>query len=320
MLGQVIGVEAGALVELDQPQPLVELPAEIATGAVHVVEDAELHAFPRFAPMLQGLHEESICAWGCGFSQTEARGLPEHGIAPGNAPGRHSRGSPGSVRTAERPSPPSRWSKFPITRRRGRGMSVRFRPSAGTSAPLLLPAGRRPQRQLCRWAIPDFGAITRHSSFNFDERASPWIRGPRAAHEGKWRRALSRPMARAGQTRTATMQLHHRLAFVVQVGAPSPTSSTPFWQDSTSLHGRFDRHVASAGPAAATASSTRREADSAGDLIVWVLPGQLLAPPSHRRSRHFDPTAGANRITCLVGDEPGAAADRPDLSGRLTCC
>jgi hypothetical protein len=43
MLGQVIGVEAGALVELDQAQPFVELPAEIGAGAVHVVEDAKLH-------------------------------------------------------------------------------------------------------------------------------------------------------------------------------------------------------------------------------------------------------------------------------------
>ena len=40
-------------------------------------------------------------------------------------------------------------------------------------------------------------------------------------------------------------------------------------------------------------------------IYVWVLPGQLLAPPSYRRAR-FDAAAGANRITCLVGDEPGA--------------
>ncbi len=40
-------------------------------------------------------------------------------------------------------------------------------------------------------------------------------------------------------------------------------------------------------------------------IYVWVLPGQLLGPPSYRRS-HFDRTAGANRITCLVGDETGA--------------
>ncbi len=36
-----------------------------------------------------------------------------------------------------------------------------------------------------------------------------------------------------------------------------------------------------------------------------MLPGQLLAPPSYRRNR-FDRAAGANRITCLVGDEQGA--------------
>ena len=48
MLGQVIGVEARLLVELDQPQPLVELAAEIGPAAVHVVEDAELHPFPPF--------------------------------------------------------------------------------------------------------------------------------------------------------------------------------------------------------------------------------------------------------------------------------
>ena len=40
-------------------------------------------------------------------------------------------------------------------------------------------------------------------------------------------------------------------------------------------------------------------------IYVWVLPGQLLAPPSYRRGR-FDRAAGANRITCLVGDEQGA--------------
>jgi quercetin 2,3-dioxygenase len=40
-------------------------------------------------------------------------------------------------------------------------------------------------------------------------------------------------------------------------------------------------------------------------VYVWVLPGQLLAPPSYRRNR-FDRSAGANHITCLVGDEQGA--------------
>jgi hypothetical protein len=49
VLGQVIGMETRALVELDQLQPLVELPAEISAGTIHVIEDTELHAFPRFA-------------------------------------------------------------------------------------------------------------------------------------------------------------------------------------------------------------------------------------------------------------------------------
>ncbi|MPZ31712.1 MAG: pirin [Rhodospirillales bacterium] len=40
-------------------------------------------------------------------------------------------------------------------------------------------------------------------------------------------------------------------------------------------------------------------------IYVWMLPGQLLAPLSYRRNR-FDRAAGANRITCLVGDEQGA--------------
>jgi redox-sensitive bicupin YhaK (pirin superfamily) len=39
-------------------------------------------------------------------------------------------------------------------------------------------------------------------------------------------------------------------------------------------------------------------------IYLWVLPGQLLTPPSYLRSR-FD-AANANRITCLVGEEKGA--------------
>lgn len=40
-------------------------------------------------------------------------------------------------------------------------------------------------------------------------------------------------------------------------------------------------------------------------IYVWVLPGQLFMPPSYLRSR-FQRGEGANRITCLVGGEPGA--------------
>jgi hypothetical protein len=40
-------------------------------------------------------------------------------------------------------------------------------------------------------------------------------------------------------------------------------------------------------------------------IYVWVLPAELLAPPSYRRSR-FDRATGANRITGLVGDDADA--------------
>jgi quercetin 2,3-dioxygenase len=40
-------------------------------------------------------------------------------------------------------------------------------------------------------------------------------------------------------------------------------------------------------------------------IYLWVLPGQLLAPPSYLRGR-FDAKANANRPVCLIGNEPGA--------------
>jgi redox-sensitive bicupin YhaK (pirin superfamily) len=40
-------------------------------------------------------------------------------------------------------------------------------------------------------------------------------------------------------------------------------------------------------------------------VYLWVLPSQLLAPPSYLRGR-FDARASANRPVCLIGNEPGA--------------
>src|SRR5579883_56777 len=55
VFGDVIGVETALLVELDQLQPLLELPAEIAAGAVHVVEDAEFHHSARLRLLITPL-------------------------------------------------------------------------------------------------------------------------------------------------------------------------------------------------------------------------------------------------------------------------
>ena len=40
-------------------------------------------------------------------------------------------------------------------------------------------------------------------------------------------------------------------------------------------------------------------------IYLWVLPSQLLAPPSYLRGR-FDANANAHRPVCLIGNEPGA--------------
>jgi redox-sensitive bicupin YhaK (pirin superfamily) len=40
-------------------------------------------------------------------------------------------------------------------------------------------------------------------------------------------------------------------------------------------------------------------------IYLWLLPSQLLLPPSYQRG-HFDPGAGLNRITPLVGSDQGA--------------
>lgn len=47
-------------------------------------------------------------------------------------------------------------------------------------------------------------------------------------------------------------------------------------------------------------------------IYVWSLPGQLFMPPSYSRGR-FDRRAGANKITCLVGNAPGALAIGQDF-------
>ena len=58
MLGQVIGVEAGAVIGFDDPEAVLVILGERATAAVEVVENAEIHAgglalmrsFPRTQP------------------------------------------------------------------------------------------------------------------------------------------------------------------------------------------------------------------------------------------------------------------------------
>lgn len=48
-----------------------------------------------------------------------------------------------------------------------------------------------------------------------------------------------------------------------------------------------------------------RQSDPMRAIYLWVLPDHLLLPPSYTRG-HFDPAAGRNKITTLIGDEEGA--------------
>lgn len=47
-----------------------------------------------------------------------------------------------------------------------------------------------------------------------------------------------------------------------------------------------------------------RYAEPMRAIYLWLLPDHLLLPPSFTRG-HFDASAGMNRITTLIGEEPG---------------
>ena len=62
MLGQVIGVEARALVELDQAQPLVELPAEIGAAPRSMwSKTPNFIRFPRFRRCYKVCMKKYLC-------------------------------------------------------------------------------------------------------------------------------------------------------------------------------------------------------------------------------------------------------------------
>jgi quercetin 2,3-dioxygenase len=138
------------------------------------------------------------------------------------------------------------------------------------------------------------GTITRHSSFNFHEYQSG-IPGFGVM------KVFGDEVFTPGGT-GYNMHPHHNfiiMAFVLD-GALTHINTIGKVDELR----RDDYYVFSAG------SGGKHSELNIGDgdlhvIYVWVLPGQLLAPPSYRRAR-FDAPAGANRITCLVGNAPGA--------------
>jgi hypothetical protein len=140
---------------------------------------------------------------------------------------------------------------------------------------------------------PD-GAITRHSSFNFHEYQAG-IPGFGAM------KVFGDEVFTPGGT-GYNMHPHHNFIIMAFVLGGALTHINTIGKVDELR--KDDYYVFSAG------SGGKHSELNIGDrplnvIYVWVLPGQLLMPPSYLRNR-FDAKASANKITCLVGDEPGA--------------
>jgi redox-sensitive bicupin YhaK (pirin superfamily) len=170
-------------------------------------------------------------------------------------------------------------------------MSVRFILRAGDRGYSYLPSTGPNASYVA--GHPD-GAITRHSSFNFHEYQSG-IPGFGVM------KVFGDEVFTPGGT-GYNMHPHHNfiiMAFVLG-GALTHVNTIGKVDELT----RDDYYVFSAG-SGGKHSELNIGSEDLQVIYVWVLPGQLLAPPSYRRAR-FDAEAGANRIACLVGQEAGA--------------
>ena len=170
-------------------------------------------------------------------------------------------------------------------------MSVRFILRAGERGYSYLPAAGLNASYVA--GHPD-GVITRHSSFNFHEYQSgiPGL-------------GVMKVFGDEAFTPNGTgynMHPHHNFIIMAFVLRGTLTHINTIGKiDELKAN---DYYVFSAGSGGKHSELNIGQEDMQA-IYVWVLPGRLLAPPSYRRGR-FDPKAGANRITCLVGDEPAA--------------
>jgi redox-sensitive bicupin YhaK (pirin superfamily) len=140
---------------------------------------------------------------------------------------------------------------------------------------------------------PD-GAITRHSSFNFHEY--------QAGIPGFGVMKVFGDEVFTPNGTGYNMHPHHNFIIMAFVLAGTLTHINTIGK--IDELGRDDYYVFSAGSGGKHSELNIGEGELSV-IYVWTLPALLLAPPSYRRAR-FDRTAGADRITCLVGDAPGA--------------
>jgi len=140
---------------------------------------------------------------------------------------------------------------------------------------------------------PD-GVITRASSFNFHEYQSG-IAGFGCI------RVFGDEVFSPGGT-GYNMHPHHNFIIMAFVLGGALTHVNTIGEVDTLRAGDYYLFSTGSGGKHAELNIGREDARI---IYLWVLPGRLMAPPSYLRGR-FDAAAGAGRITCLVGDEPGA--------------
>ncbi len=170
-------------------------------------------------------------------------------------------------------------------------MSVRFVLRAGERGYSYLPSVGLNASYVA--GHPD-GAITRHSSFNFHEY--------QAGIPGLGVMKVFGDEVFTPNGTGYNMHPHHNFIIMAFVLGGTLTHINTIGKIDELQ--RDDYYVFSAG-SGGKHSELNIGAEDMHAIYVWALPGRLLAPPSYRRSR-FDRQAGANRITCLVGDAPGA--------------
>jgi hypothetical protein len=182
-------------------------------------------------------------------------------------------------------------------------MSTRFVLRAGARGYNYLPSAGPNASYVA--GHPD-GAITRHSSFNFHEYQSgiPGL-------------GVMKVFGDEVFTPNGTgynMHPHHN--FIIMAFVVSGTLTHINTIGKIDELKRDDYYVFSAG-SGGKHSELNIGSEDMNAIYVWALPGRLLAPPSYKRSR-FDRQAGANRITCLVGDAAGALPiDQTFMVSRL---
>jgi redox-sensitive bicupin YhaK (pirin superfamily) len=170
-------------------------------------------------------------------------------------------------------------------------MSVRFVLSAGERGYSYLPSTGLNASYVA--GHPD-GVITRHSTFNFHEYQSgiPGM-GPVKVFGDE----VFSPNGTG-----YNMHPHHNFIIMAFVLAGTLTHVNTVGKVDELSSG--DYYVFEAG-SGGKHCELNIGAEAMNVIYVWVLPAALLTPPSYRRAR-FDVDSGANRITCLVGDQPPA--------------